>query len=232
MYADAKPIDSKGIEIKVNIKNIEKEEYKGILKIYAVEINSRWRNSAGEPYHFAFLDLAINKNFTIHSYENYNISVIWKNNWDVSLDNLVFFIIVFNQEKHIGYSDPPENNRSFIAYYPDNIAVAPINKLLIKITKPLEGYIYVFNRETFKLPTRKAIVIGKITMVASVIGRANKVEFYIVEGGKERKIANFSTPPYEVIVDEKTGLYSLKAIAYGEETVTDSCRLLIINFDS
>lgn len=49
----------KGLAIDVQIINNQNMPYKGILRIYVVEINSRWKDYSANQYHFAFLEFAM-----------------------------------------------------------------------------------------------------------------------------------------------------------------------------
>lgn len=72
--------------------------------------------------------------------------------------------------------------------------------LSISIEKPREGYIYIFDREICKIPSEKAIIIGKITVKAKAYGNISKVEFYIDDKLKSTD----NEYPYEWLWSEKT----------------------------
>ncbi|MCD6171675.1 MAG: Ig-like domain repeat protein, partial [Thermoplasmata archaeon] len=84
----------------------------------------------------------------------------------------------------------------------------------LEITKPLEGQIYIFDRAIFPTFGHKAIIIGKITITASVsdsISGVDKVEFYI-DGVKK---AEDNKAPYSMEWKEwAVGSYTIKVKAY------------------
>jgi hypothetical protein len=47
------------LDVTVTVKNTDTKPYLGYVRSYVTEITSRWNNSAGNPYHFGFLDYAI-----------------------------------------------------------------------------------------------------------------------------------------------------------------------------
>ena len=51
--------------------------YNGNLKVYVVELESRWNNYDGKPYHFAFLDYAITEELSIQYQNTYKKEVTW-----------------------------------------------------------------------------------------------------------------------------------------------------------
>lgn len=91
-------------------------EYKGTLRIYIAEIESRWDNYDGDPYHYAFLDFAFNDEIEITYLDTYEDSISWQG--DVQEGNVIIYAAVFNSEKNTGYAQPP-NDRPFDAYYVD-----------------------------------------------------------------------------------------------------------------
>lgn len=53
--------DNAKLTVTVTITNQGNSPYLGKLRSYVTEIESRWVDNKGDPYHFAFLDYAINK---------------------------------------------------------------------------------------------------------------------------------------------------------------------------
>jgi hypothetical protein len=53
------------IKITGTVTNNEAEEYKGHLRVYVVEKESRWDDNGGNPYHFAALDIPIDKSLSV-----------------------------------------------------------------------------------------------------------------------------------------------------------------------
>ncbi|RLF41318.1 MAG: hypothetical protein DRN12_03515, partial [Thermoplasmata archaeon] len=96
-------------------------EYKGHLRIYIVEIESRWDMENGAPYHYAMLDFAFDDDISIRYLDTYEDTINWQG--DVDRDNVIVMAAVFNAEEHTGYADPPDG-RPFKAHYVDAAAAA------------------------------------------------------------------------------------------------------------
>jgi len=62
----------------VDIENLEEETYNGHLRVYIVEPESRWIMENGDPYHYSFLDFAVDEEISID--ENYNKNTTWNPN--------------------------------------------------------------------------------------------------------------------------------------------------------
>ena len=130
------------INISISVRNNEDKEYNGFLRVYITEISSRWKDHSGEPYHFGFLDFAINETISIQGGKKLTKNVTWdgkeKNYGDIEKDNIMVIASVFNGEKHTGYARPPDKN-PFDAYYVD----ATVGKKPEKEVKPatLKGYV-------------------------------------------------------------------------------------------
>jgi hypothetical protein len=53
------------IKISGTVTNNEAEVYKGHLRVYVVEKESRWDDNGGNPYHYAALDIPIDKSLSV-----------------------------------------------------------------------------------------------------------------------------------------------------------------------
>lgn len=119
-------LGSAAYQINITIYNNETETYTGRLRAYIVEIKSRWKDAQGHPYDFAMLDWAFNKNIQINAEEVFEDTTTWDGAYhgygDIIRNNIMVIAAVFNSEKHLGYSDPPENLHAFDAYYVDQTA--------------------------------------------------------------------------------------------------------------
>jgi thiol-disulfide isomerase/thioredoxin len=100
-------------------KNTIGSEYKGNLKIYIVEIESRWDMENRMPYEYAFFDYAFNEQIEIKYLETYKNSITWQG--DIDEDNVIIIASIFNQKPNRNYADPPLG-RPFYAYYVDAAA--------------------------------------------------------------------------------------------------------------
>jgi len=96
-------------------------EYKGHLRIYIVEIESRWDMENRVPYKYSFFDFAFDDVIRIPYLETYEDTIIWTG--DIEEDNIIILASVFNEEANKNYADPPIG-RPFNAYYVDAAAGA------------------------------------------------------------------------------------------------------------
>jgi len=96
-------------------------QYKGRLRVYVVEIESRWEMENRQPYHYALLDFAYNGELSINYLDTFEDTINWQG--DVKEDNVIVMAAVFNPEPHKNYADPPIG-RPFNAHYVDAAAGA------------------------------------------------------------------------------------------------------------
>ena len=132
-------IASTNTEEKYFPSDLSDNEYDGHIRVYVVEIESRWNNNDDEPYHYGYLDFALNEDFSLHNQEDiYNNSIIWESKWagypSIELENILVIAAIFNSVENPGYSDPPNGN-PFDAYYVDE-TTATIPKLSNPPKKP------------------------------------------------------------------------------------------------
>ncbi|RLF35786.1 MAG: hypothetical protein DRN03_04640, partial [Thermoplasmata archaeon] len=101
--------------------------------------------------------------------------------------------------------------------------------LSVSIEEPKEGYLYIFDEKIAKIPSERAIIIGKVTIKVRVSGNVSRIEFYIDD---ELKSVD-SRYPYEWIWDERVfGKHVIKVIAYdgtGNRS-QDKTDVIIFNF--
>ena len=117
------------MQITYTVQNNEGTNYPGKLRIYVQELESRWNDYSGNPYHHALIDMAKNIPIDIPAGGSISDSFIWSGSTagypDVVMENLQVILGVFDDEAHTGYSDPPSGS-PFNAYYTDEcIAVLP-----------------------------------------------------------------------------------------------------------
>jgi glutaredoxin len=214
--------DKKELTTKVTVENKETTTYIGRLKVYVTEINSRWFDWTGKPYHFAFLDYAIDKNIKIIGGGNETFSEIWnasKSGYpDVYPENLWIVATVFNEKSTKEYSDPPKNEHSFNSYYVDATDAKRVTKGDIPptagICHPRTGrrYIFGFGNEKHKTLTGKTIIIGKIKIKTCLESESNieKIDF-IVKGRSGEVKGTVYEKPYE---------WTWDTLAFGKYTIT------------
>ena len=188
-----------GFSIEVDIMNYENKSYEGILRIYIVEISSRWDDYNANQYHFAFLEFAYIGNVSIAPYEEEYISTGWDPSQhfpdivEDDINNIAVFAVLFNANWNTAYANPPDKN-PFKAYYVDALAAyIPENSPpSISIISPKNGYLYLFDREIMKVG--KTIIIGKKTIEMKAFDESGieKVEIY-VDGKLEATLKNSYT---------------------------------------
>jgi len=110
----------------INLSNIDESlPYKGHLRIYIVEPESRWDNYDDEPYHYGFLDYAFNDVISIDYLDTYSETIIWNGNQndygDIEESNIMVFAAIFNPEINKAYAEPPLGG-AFEAHYVDAAA--------------------------------------------------------------------------------------------------------------
>ncbi len=177
---------STGILVTVDIQNNEAAAYRGVMRVYVTEVNSRWDDYNAEQYHFAFLDFALTDTVTLQAGETTTLQASWipKEIYpdidEEDMNNLAFFAVLFNTTATINYANPPDNN-PFNAYAVDAVAVSiPENSPpSVSIVSPKSGYLYILDREIFKFP--KTVIIGKKTVEIHAFDESGmeKVEVYV-----------------------------------------------------
>ena len=95
--------------------------YEGILRVYIVEIESRWKMYSNVPYHFALYDTAFEEELDIKYLDTFENTILWDG--DIEEDNVIVMAALYNPEGHKNYADPP-NKRPFTAHYIDAAAAA------------------------------------------------------------------------------------------------------------
>ena len=100
------------LKIEVTVVNNEAETYNGVLKVYIVEKESRWNDYSGNPYHFAVLDIPIDRSLSLprsnvmplgdtHSFSKTWIGALYGFS-DITADNIVVIAALFDPDT--GYS--------------------------------------------------------------------------------------------------------------------------------
>lgn len=101
--------------------------YNGYLRVYIVEPVSRWNNYDDKPYHFAFLDFAVDEELSIPYQNTFTKQVTWNAQdagyQDIEENNIMVIAAVFNPLSYLSYAYPPFKN-PFDAYYVDATAAA------------------------------------------------------------------------------------------------------------
>lgn len=224
---------NKELENTVFIKNYEKIEYTGTLKVYITEIKSQWTDYDADPYHFSFIDYGLNKEVTISAGDNKSYSQTWvvsDSGFDVVKENLWVIAVLFDNEKHTASSNPSdqEDPYPFDAYYVDATAASRVTEgtlpPTIGLVTPKPYNHYILGKETKNTLVSTTYILGKITIQTNVESdlTIDKVSIQI-SGGRTSISTNITQPPYEYVWDQFSfGRKTITATVYDEEGRKDT----------
>jgi hypothetical protein len=112
------------IDISISVENNDNSDYPGTLRVYVVEIISRWTDYNNQPYGHALLDFPWDQSIDINSGDTFEDNKVWDGAaagyGDIEPDNIQVILTVCDDTAHTGYSDPPSGN-PFNAYYSDEL---------------------------------------------------------------------------------------------------------------
>jgi len=97
-------IETEKLDINISIINNEccsGSIYDGRLRVYITEINSRWNDQSGEPYHFGMLDYAFNENITVVHGFTFSLTTIWDGStqgYDIDPENIMVIAAVYDSK--------------------------------------------------------------------------------------------------------------------------------------
>ncbi|KYK28810.1 hypothetical protein AYK20_06565 [Thermoplasmatales archaeon SG8-52-1] len=99
------------LDIEITVVNNENEDFNGHIRTYVVEKESRWNDNSGKPYHYAALDIPIDKNLAVVKNmarpkgETYTFSKTWRGGMlgfgNITQENTMVIVSVF--DKDTGY---------------------------------------------------------------------------------------------------------------------------------
>ena len=171
----------------VIVENNEKETYSGRLRVYLTEIVSQWNGYDGKPFHYGFVEYAINKVISVDANGEKNFSdTLSVSSYDY--ENLMVIAVVFNSESTDTYEYHNEEENSFDAYYADAVdatSVAEGGNLPpeVGITSPVQGKIYFLDSPILESlgMFRNTFLVGRttISVYASDDSGIEKIEFYV-----------------------------------------------------
>jgi len=119
------------IDISISVENNDNDDYPGTLRVYVVELVSRWNDYNGQPYGHALLDFPWQQSITIESGDTFEDSKVWDGGalgfGDIEPDNIQIILTMSDNEAHQAYSDPPSGN-PFNAYYVDMTVAAFVDE--------------------------------------------------------------------------------------------------------
>ena len=126
------------IAVTVNITNHGNFFYFGKIRSYVTEIESRWKDTGGNPFHFGFLDFAIDTPILLSPGEIETISVTWdgaidhsgQTFEDITEDNIMVISTVSHWIPHYRtgyYIEDYSFTQRYLAYYVDQTSAATPN---------------------------------------------------------------------------------------------------------
>jgi hypothetical protein len=96
------------LKIEGTVVNNEAEEFNARIRTFVVEKESRWNDYSGKPYHFAALDIPIDKKLAVANNryrplgETYTFSKTWRGSRygfeDIEQDNIMVLTVVYDIE--------------------------------------------------------------------------------------------------------------------------------------
>jgi len=120
------------LKISVTVQNNEPEDYNGYLRVYIVEIESRWNDASGNPYHFGVLYIPIEKSLAMPRAQvkplgdSYTFTRTWIGALygfgDVTQDNVMVIASVFDPDSDYAVETaadtPTSSGYKNIFYFP------------------------------------------------------------------------------------------------------------------
>jgi hypothetical protein len=185
------------ITVNIVATNQETSAYSGRLRVYITEIiSTKWQG--GTPQHFSFLDFLMNQDIQIPGSGDISFTKTM-NASGLDPEDLMIFTVIFNAEKHTGYSQPPDKN-PFEAQYIDAVCATQVIQggnlpPEVGIQNPSVKYFHRFGKPVRKTMTGKTVLLGRTTVVASPHDDSKivKVEFYV----NTKLMATVTQEPYE-----------------------------------
>jgi glutaredoxin len=94
------------LKLEIIVANNENETFNGQLRVYIVEKESRWNDNSGHPYHFAAIDIPIDRSLSVPRAQSlargdtYKFSKLWLGSLygfgDITQDNTLVIASVFD----------------------------------------------------------------------------------------------------------------------------------------
>jgi hypothetical protein len=122
------------LDITVTVKNTGSSRYIGILKSMVTEIVSRWKDSLGHPYNFAFLSYAIQRIVVLQPQQSKTFTVTWNGAAnhgnhtyaDINDSNIMVLSTVAHIQPHV--IPAIQYVKQHIAFYIDQTSGATVSK--------------------------------------------------------------------------------------------------------
>jgi len=151
--------DVSTVQREVSIPTLSKvhpEDYTGWVRLFVTESTARWKDYNNNPYHFGFLDFALDSAITLPDQSRFHRVAYWdctSAGWSgVTENNVTVIAAVYNSEPHLAYSDPP-TGAPFSAYYTDATAAAQPGTADSNNTDPSSSHtVFVLEASTTTCP--------------------------------------------------------------------------------
>jgi len=119
-------LDGDDYPVSLNIYNDQDTTYHGHIRMYATEIESRWKTKSGNPYHFAMIgDFLFNEDISIPAGEYSTHNMVWEGGdygfEDIQNDNIMFIATVFRDDNK-GFVDATVA-KAFVDLWPSDLEV-------------------------------------------------------------------------------------------------------------
>ena len=124
------------LTVTITITNEGSLPYFGKIRSYVTEIESRWLDYSGNPYHYAFLDYAVNKYVLLMPGKEKTITGIFDGNeqhgnhtyGDITSENIMVISSVFHwiPQYRIGYESDDFTQRYFARVADQTTAATPV----------------------------------------------------------------------------------------------------------
>ncbi len=106
---------------------MDPSDYTGWIRIYVVEPVYHYKDNSGSPFHFGFIDFAVDSSIILPDGSRFAGHLVWNCNaggyWSADWDNMSVVAALYNDDPHQAYSEPPTGH-PFWAYYVDATAGA------------------------------------------------------------------------------------------------------------
>ncbi len=173
----------------VMLENKGESVYRGSLRVYVTEINSRWADYNAGAYSYALIDYGFEKTISLQLQEAKSFSEIWNANTagfpDVVKENLFVIAAIFAETPEKRYANPEDGESPFNAYFCDATAATRVAEgtlpPTIGINAPREFSHYIFGVEKHNKLLQFTYIIGKLPVKVTIEGGSDieKVEFSV-----------------------------------------------------
>lgn len=125
------------LKIVVTVINNEAEDYNGHLRTYIVEKESRWNDNSGNPFHYAVLDIPLDRDLSVRHDnpmplgDTYTFTKTWfgslRGFGDITKENILVIASVFDPDSDYAVQTASAEPTGTTSYY------RPVNLLLLRL---------------------------------------------------------------------------------------------------